>query len=239
MPRIILLLLSVFLFVTGCGSSSDTNSYIFELIIRNVANPPTIQTGAGQPAVIAFAPAVGAVHSSANPIYSVGAPAGSELETYAEDGDSSALTEKLTNDPGVIISLLGITPIEEGAQSSLLLPNNSYRIVFNVENTSASLSFVLQFLQSNDIFVGGSEIPLFDASGNPMTQDITALLELLDAGTEANQPPGEGADQALSQTQINQGTAESGVVRPVDDGFGYPSVPSMLQVSINSVDVLN
>jgi len=45
---------------------------------------------------------------------------------------------------------------------------------------------------------------------------------LWDAGTEVNQAPGFGSEQAPRQGGADTGTAENGVVQAVADGFTYP-----------------
>lgn len=235
------LLLSLLLIPTACSDSSD-ESFIFELVVQNTAPEPSFTTASGRPAIVAFAPALAAVHSGQNPIYTIGqlAPANG-LEAFAEDGDSSTLITTLQTLEAVSLVLIGAQPIEEDAQQGILLPGQSFRIVFNAENKSAVLSLAIPYLQSNDVFVGsGNEgIPLFNEDGTPFSGEISSRLNLLDAGTEVNQAPGEGADQALLQDMPNQGASEGGPVRPVDDGFEYPAVGSMLSVRVNPLSTID
>ena len=68
-----------------------------------------------------------------------------------------------------------------------------------------------------------------------MRGDITSQILLWDAGTEVNEEPGVGPNQAALQPAPNTGPAEHGVVRPiteVKDGFHYPTVPEVLRVTI-------
>jgi hypothetical protein len=60
------------------------------------------------------------------------------------------------------------------------------------------LSFATMFVHSNDYFYApeGRGIPLYEADGTPVEGDLTDQVMLWDAGTEANQEPGSGADQA-------------------------------------------
>ena len=78
-------------------------------------------------------------------------------------------------------------------------------------------------------------IALFDASGKPVAGDVTSQILLWDAGTEVNEEPGLGPNQAPLQAAPNTGPAEHGVVRPiseVNDGFHYPTVAEVLRVTI-------
>jgi hypothetical protein len=99
------------------------------------------------------------------------------------------------------------------------------------------LTFAAMFVQSNDLFYAPREdgIALFDASGKPMSGDVTSQILLWDAGTEVNEEPGLGPNQAPLQAAPNTGPAEHGAVRPiteVKDGFHYPTVPEVLRVTI-------
>ena len=57
-----------------------------------------------------------------------------------------------------------------------------------------------------------------------------------DAGTELNQVPGVGADQAPRQTAPDMGSADHGLVGFVKDGFSYPPTASVLRVSIRPTE---
>ena len=91
------------------------------------------------------------------------------------------------------------------------------------------------FVQSNDLFYapGPEGIALWDEAGNPVSGDVTDRLMLWDAGTEVNEEPGEGANQAPRQGGANTGMDEGGVVQPVNDGFTYPAVMDVIRLTIN------
>ena len=57
---------------------------------------------------------------------------------------------------------------------------------------------------------------------------------LWDAGTEKNQAPGFGDEQAPRQKMANTGTPEFGKVSLVKDGFEYPDVKDVLRVTIEA-----
>ncbi len=115
-------------------------------------------------------------------------------------------------------------------------PGNSESFSFNA-GKGHFLSFATMFVQSNDLFYGAAEsgIELYDNSGNPLTGDITSMIELWDAGTEVNEEPGSGANQAPRQSGANTGTTENGSVQlipNVADGFTYPTVSSVVKVNL-------
>jgi hypothetical protein len=100
------------------------------------------------------------------------------------------------------------------------------------------------FVQSNDLFIGPGEagIALFDMDGMAMTEmhDVTAELELWDAGTEFNEEPGVGPDQAPRQSGANTGRPEiAGTVRVVDDGYSYPDVSALVKVTIEQAMMMD
>ncbi|MEM8620913.1 MAG: spondin domain-containing protein [Actinomycetota bacterium] len=82
------------------------------------------------------------------------------------------------------------------------------------------LSFATMFVQSNDWFFapGAEGIALFDDAGNPITGDVTDQVTLWDSGTEIDQEPGTGSDQAPRQPGPDTGAADPDTaVRLVDD----------------------
>ena len=96
------------------------------------------------------------------------------------------------------------------------------------------LNLISMFGQSNDLFYAPrNAIELFDSTGNPLTGDITGDLLLWDAGTEVNQAPGIGPDQAPRQKMANSGAAENGVVGAVKDSFIYPDTRAVIRVTIS------
>ncbi len=74
---------------------------------------------------------------------------------------------------------------------------------------------------------------LSSTKGVPLDGDITELISFWDAGTEVNEAPGEGADQAPRQSGPNSGDDEMGAIRLVDDGFTYPE--NVLRVTISTM----
>jgi len=95
------------------------------------------------------------------------------------------------------------------------------------------LQLAMMFGQSNDLFYAPDEgIALFDAKGQTVSGDLTSKFILWDAGTEVNQEPGIGPDQAPRQKAANTGQDEHGIVRPVEDGFKYPATSDVLRITI-------
>ena len=196
----------------------------FTVTIENISGDETIL----------LAPGVWVVFSEGEPIFTVEEPdRGQGLEALAEDGDPSGLGVSLGEYMGVIETGVFNTP-SEASDPGPLGPGRAYAFEFHAEDGNR-LSFATMFVQSNDLFYApdGGGIALFNEEGVPLDGDITELISFWDAGTEVNQAPGEGADQAPRQSGPNSGDDEMGAIRLVDDGFAYPE--NVLRVTISTM----
>jgi hypothetical protein len=111
-----------------------------------------------------------------------------------------------------------------------LLPGHTYTVEIEAE-AGQNLTFATMFVQSNDWFFspGGAGIPLFDADGTPISGDITSLVTLWDAGTEIDQTPGTGADQAPRQAGPDTGAHDPDFSIRLVDGY---SVADYVEVTV-------
>lgn len=117
-----------------------------------------------------------------------------------------------------------------------LMPGESEQITFHA-GIGTYLSFATMFVQSNDLFYGFSDqgLELYDEGGNPVTGDVSNFVDLWDAGTEINEEPGVGVNQAPRQASGNTGADENGTVQlisAVGDGFTYPSDESVIRLTL-------
>jgi hypothetical protein len=184
-----------------------------------------------------FAPGVWVVHTAADPLFSVGqADRGEGLEALAEDGDPSGLAVAVANQPGVSASGAFNTPVG-ATEPGPLPPGSAYEFTV-VAMPGDMLSFATMFVQSNDLFYSpdGAGIALFNSDGTPVSGDVTGQIQLWDAGTEVNQEPGVGSDQAPRQAGPNTGPGENGVVQIVSDEFTYPSTAATIRVTIAATE---
>ncbi len=69
-----------------------------------------------------------------------------------------------------------------------------------------------------------------------MSGDVTGQIQLWDAGTEVNQEPGVGPDQAPRQAGPDTGPDEGGVVQIVSDEFSYPDTSATIRVTITATE---
>jgi hypothetical protein len=182
-----------------------------------------------------IAPGAYAVHRAPSVLFMAGTPDKSRgLEALAEDGDPSALATALGADAAVTVAGAFNTPV--GASSPApAFPGDAYSFEFTAE-PGDRLSFASMLVQSNDLFFAPAEtgIDLFP-NGNALSGDLTGMVLLWDAGTEVNEAPGIGLNQAPRQSGANTGGAEGGVVRQVNDGYRYPDVDEVIRVTIRLV----
>ena len=189
-----------------------------------------------------FAPGVWVLHNEAGPLFTTGeADRGYGLEALAEDGNPANLLDALS---GMDLHT-GVFNTPAGADGpGPLLPGGAYEFEVKATPDTPYLSFATMFVQSNDLFVGPDEagIALFDMDGMAMDMmhDVTADLLLWDAGTEENEEPGAGPNQAPRQSAANTGPADGmATVHVVDDGYTYPDVSALVKVTIEPVMMMD
>jgi hypothetical protein len=222
----------------------------FTVRVENVAATDFYGTETVTGGAIWITPGAFAVHSGPNPVYSEGESASIGLEALSEAGPPTGFE----GEPGLVSELQATSDVKMagayGPGTTVADPNDPKEEVpgappiapggaFEFEVTAhpdQKLSFASMFVPSNDIFIAPTPtgIPLWD-DGEPVDGDVTEAVDLWDAGTEPNQAPGEGADQAPAQSSADQGADENGVVRPlsaVDDGYEYPDARDVIQVVV-------
>jgi hypothetical protein len=88
------------------------------------------------------------------------------------------------------------------------------------------------FGQSNDLFYSNERPIALFVGDKPVNGDMTAQLSLWDAGTEVNEEPGLGPNQAPRQKSPAAGTAEKQSIAHVRDHYNYPGIGQVLRVTI-------
>jgi hypothetical protein len=222
----------------GSGCDDDDDEVIlpptpttFTLRIENPAIPIS---GGETRSAVPLAPGVWAISTEQNALYTEGQPdRGDGLEAIAEDGNPAAAAAALSEQSGVTSSGVFETPVGE-LDPGPIGPGGAYEVTFDAL-PGTYLSFATMYVESNDIFLGpaGSGIQLFN-NGTPIRGGVTGLTRILDAGTEINEEPGGGPNQAPRQSGPDTGPTE-GLVQPVDDGWSYPDDSTVVRVSISSV----
>ncbi|MBO6517277.1 MAG: spondin domain-containing protein, partial [Bacteroidia bacterium] len=163
-----------------------------------------------------FAPGAYNVGST-NEIFTIGQTASEALEDLAEDGSPAGYANAFN------------TP--EGASAPApIFPGESYSFTFTAE--SGNLSFATMLVQSNDWFIGADNIDLFP-NGNALSQDITSMLKLYDAGTEVDEYAGAGNDQAPRQAGPDTGADEGGMVEvETSPSSNLPAIADYIKVTV-------
>jgi hypothetical protein len=182
--------------------------------------------------VTPLSPGVWVIHDTPAPIFTPGAPdRGEGLEGIAEDADPTELAAALAADHVLRSSGIFNTPVG-AAGPGPAMPGGRYE--FTVEARPGNrLSFATMFGQSNDLFYAPDHrgIDLFDGRV-PISGDFTAEVMLWDAGTEVNEVPGAGPNQAPRQSGPGEGMEESLPIGPPADGYTYPATPMVIRVTI-------
>lgn len=218
------------------GVSAQAADRMFTVRVENVSVGNILKLSNGKTAPVAVAPVLYVIHTTRGPLFTSGErDRGKGLEALAEDGPTGPLAESLKGQPGIVRVGSTSTPVGASGPGDIW-PGGAYE--FNVTaKPGERLTIAMMLAQSNDLFYAPREegIALFDAGGKPIAGDVTSQILLWDAGTEVNEEPGLGPNQAPLQAAPNTGPAENGVVRPISevkDGFHYPSVAEVLRVTI-------
>jgi len=197
----------------------------FQVSITNVSADKPITPGVVVP------------HCVCDPLFTEGRPdRGHGLESLAEDGSPSGLAEVLAMQ-ALPVQVLN-TPVGADAPGPLL-PGQTYQTTVFLEPAEPNLSLAFMYVLSNDLFLGSPAggITLWDEMGNPVSGDVTSSVYLWDAGTEHNQPPGEGDSQPLMQGAPDMGDADTdNTVRLANDGYDYPAMTDLIRVVVTPID---
>lgn len=148
--------------------------------------------------------------------YDSGATASAGLESLAEDGDSTLLSEEFLDSGAGFVE--GVIPGAGGATPGPLDAGETTSLTFTVDRSLASsryFNYASMLLPSNDAFIANGDpeaIELFDEDGNFLGADfVVAGNQVLDAGTEVNDEA-EESTAFFAQSAPNTGTDENGTV---------------------------
>lgn len=183
-----------------------------------------------------IAPGAYAIHTSAASAFTVGAAPSPSLEILAEDATPTSFEADLAAMTGVKATGIYNEPNNAGSMGPIL-PGSTFTFSFDAEEGDR-LSFASMLGNTNDLFFAPdpSGIALFE-NGTAISGNITSKVMLWDAGSEVNEYPGAGSNQAPRQPGPNSGADENGsveLISNVNDGYTYPSVSNAVSVSIQS-----
>ena len=208
----------------------------FTVRVENVSTGTTLTPSDGSMQAVPLSPGVWVVHADPAPLFTSGeAERGRGLAAIAEDGNPALLNDAIAAKIGFGGAVFN-TPV--GATDPAPIgPGGAYEFTFDAA-PGARLSLATMFVPSNDLFFGPDEngIALWDENGIPVSGDVTAQVQLWDAGSEANEEPGVGPNQVQRQSGPDTGPADpDSTVRLVNDGFTYPAVAEVIRVTIDAV----
>jgi hypothetical protein len=203
----------------------------FKVRIENVSSADGLNAADGSKYPFALSPGLFVVNHRKNFFFEEGEKATSALEAQAEDGNPELFAKRYLPKFGGSYAGVFNKPVGSDMPAPIL-PGGAYEFTF-FASEGMRFSLIAMYGQSNDLFYAPMQaLDLFDENGNPLTGDITSKLMLWDAGTEVNQAPGIGDEQAPRQKMANTGKAENGTVGLVKDAFMYPNTTDVLRVTI-------
>jgi len=178
----------------------------FVVRIEDVSTGHTMRTSKGDKAV-GLSPGAWCLHTGNNPMYTVGHRAATMLERMAEDGNPEGFYSDLQFNPAVKATGAFNYAAAPYPVAGFIGPKQSFEFVIKNAARGDRLSFVTMMIESNDWFYANNKqgIALFAADGTPRSGDITNLFGLFDAGTEGNEEPGVGMNQAPRQSRPDTG----------------------------------
>jgi len=152
---------------------------------------------------------------------------------YAQDGGTQRFIVSVDNVSSFSFHDSGAFNTPVGASGpGPLLPGKAYEWMFRAV-PGDNLSFATMLVQSNDWFFAPAEpgIALYE-NGNKMTGNVTEYVALWDAGTEGDEIPGEGANQAPRQSGPDTGPDDpNAYVRQVLSDR-IPSTDDLIRVTL-------
>ncbi|HWB42807.1 MAG TPA: spondin domain-containing protein [Gemmatimonadales bacterium] len=208
------------------------NTTKFTVKVENISQGEVLQLSTGKTAPFVAAPTFWALHTgTANPIFTGGQPEqGNGLEQLAETGNPEGLVKYISAVSGVAAVGANARPVGATGDGPLT-PGQAYEFELSA-SPNQSLSLAWMFGQSNDLFYSNERPIALFVGGKPVSGDMTTQLSLWDAGTEVNEEPGLGPNQAPRQKTPDAGVVESQAVVHVRDRYNYPRTGQVLRVTI-------
>ncbi len=206
-----------FTFPSLARARRDDKAVKFTVRIENVSSRDFQTASDSTKWPFALSPGFFAIHDKEVRFFTEGKPAAPNgLEGQAEDGNPSGMVDFLMGHHSGMQH--GVFNIPAGAETpGPLGPGGVYEFTLSA-TPGMKLSLITMFGQSNDWFYAPESdgIRLFE-NGKPLSGDITSKLILWDAGTETDEEPGIGPNQAPRQKAPNTGEAENARVHRVKD----------------------
>ena len=211
------------------GARRPNDDTRFTVRIENISSKDGQTASDGSRWPFALSPGIWVAHDKDVILFKEGQAASPGLERQAEDGNPEGLVQMLDaqhhTGHGIFNSPVG------AAGPGPIGPGGAYEFTA-AARPGMKLTLALMFGQSNDWFYAPEKgIDLFK-NGRPVGGDVTSQFVLYDAGTEKNEEPGVGANQALRQKGPNTGDDERGRVHKAKDSPFYNRTAELFRVTI-------
>jgi hypothetical protein len=223
------------LFASVFFFSTFTFAADFKIRVENISMKGAVSTSEGDKVAL-LSPGAWALHTGQNPIYKEGELASPALERLAEDGNPEGLVSYLQLSPNVKDVGYFNVSVSGNLTAGPIGPMQAYEFIVRNAVAGDKLSLATMFVESNDWFYSNSSsINLFNYDGTPFSGDVSAKFALYDAGTEHNQEPGLGSDQAPRQPRTDTGTPTRINIYPINSTtttWEFPSTKSVIKVTV-------
>jgi hypothetical protein len=217
---------------TAAAAAAQAPQTEFTIRVDNVTKGETLKLSNGTKAPFVLAPVLWVVHAgNTNPLFAGGRPEMMQgLEQLAEEGNTEPLVESLTGRTGIVAAGAQARP-EGDLTGGPLTPGKSYEFTLKAV-PGQFLTLAAMFGQSNDWFYSNDRPIALFSNGKPVSGDMTPQLSLWDAGTEVDEEPGAGPNQAPRQKSANSGTPETQSVVHVSGRWTPPAIGRLIRVTV-------
>jgi hypothetical protein len=218
-------------FITPALAAGNGRVVKFTVRIENISSKDAQTASDGSKWPFALSPGLWLAHDTDVTLFKEGkAATPNGIEAQAEDGNPEWLIRSLENQHYMGHGIFN-TPVGASGPSPIL-PGGAYEF-YVMARPGMKLTVITMFGQSNDWFYAPEKgIELFDKSGMPLSGDITSKFFLYDAGTEKDEEPGIGPNQAPRQKAPNSGAAQHGVVHKAGESSFFTRTGQLLRVTI-------
>ncbi len=180
-----------------------------------------------------FSPGVWVLHAGPGALFEAGMPdRGLGLVAIAEDGNPLPLAMALSDDQTIAAGAAFDTPVG-ATEPAPIFPGDAYEFTVTANPSARFLSLATMLVHTNDVFAAPAAggIALFDEAGEPLLLgDVTAQLLFWDVGSEMNEAPGMGPNQAPRQNAPDTGPGEGSVDLFSNTTRGIPLASGMVDV---------
>lgn len=178
----------------------------------------------------AVAPGIVLTHGACEPLSRAG------LAGLTGESGAAGVAAELARQ-GLTVHVLD-TPADSGNPGPLL-PGATYETTLQAVPAAPNLSLAFMLPDSNNVVVGtpAGGIPLWDRRGNVVSGDMTAVLSLLEVGTDPTTPRGQGNDHPPTRTGPESGQGDADAEVPVDEASGQHRIASnVVSVVVTPLD---